>query len=776
MNKQLTLKSLFAIQVISIMPSAYAEYPSEIITKPIGTTLSRFWEGKILDENGDIREFQREDDLFPSCGVRPEPTELKNIRIEKYGVEGQQLRWDCLITRIGNNGVPFIEERPGSLNYVSVCPYGTEGVTRLDQGTQYCYEYPINIDPYKNVGEPDPCMSVGNPMNVSSGNKFQKEIDYLGNGVFPLEFIRYYNSDPRTYGLKPDWTNTYSRSLKLFTGPSYNTASLRRPDGKVITFTKSASLWKGPVDEAYSFSQVTAAVGATLGYRLITSGGVIEDYDTSGRHLMISDRNGNSHSLSYSNGDGSLLPFNRTDLKGYVVAQCHGSALESGFHGALVCVTHTSGRALSFEYDDTQRLSKIIDPSGGEIKYAYGQVNLAAPESLNLLRNLTHVTYQDGGIREYLYGEVELTSGMNRPRFLTGIIDENGDRFATWNYDISGRVKSSEHGEGQDKYTISYTQNRTSVVDPLKTQYSITHSPKAWLPRSTLQTQAAGAGCYASNTSRQYDANGNVTSIYDVNGGATLFSYDMSRNLEINRTEAAYTDAERLISTEWHTMFDSPSRIAEPFQITNYFYDDSGNLIGKTVFATTDQNGKAGFTAAKVGVVREWTWKINSFGQLVEEKSPRGSVTSFEYDAAGNLVSKVNHLGHKTAFSQFDPHGNVQRIVDPNGLVTTYQYNSRQLVNRIQVGNEVTSMVYDKVGQLSQLTSPNNSTVYFKYDAAHRLVGLEDVGGNKITYTVNAAGGRTSERVNDIQGKLVRLVSRTFDALGRVQSVAGANR
>ena len=65
-------------------------------------------------------------------------------------------------------------------------------------------------------------------------------------------------------------------------------------------------------------------------------------------------------------------------------------------------------------------------PDGGIYAYAYDANN-----------NLISVTHPDGGVRQYVYGNASF------PNALTGIIDENGKRYASWTYDAQGRAISS---------------------------------------------------------------------------------------------------------------------------------------------------------------------------------------------------------------------------------------------------------------------------------------------------------------------------------------------
>ncbi len=55
---------------------------------------------------------------------------------------------------------------------------------------------PDHPDFEEGVGEnrAQQCDSVGNPVTLSVGNKFQREVDFESNGISPIEFVRYHNS------------------------------------------------------------------------------------------------------------------------------------------------------------------------------------------------------------------------------------------------------------------------------------------------------------------------------------------------------------------------------------------------------------------------------------------------------------------------------------------------------------------------------------------------------------------------------------------------------
>jgi YD repeat-containing protein len=87
-----------------------------------------------------------------------------------------------------------------------------------------------------------------------------------------------------------------------------------------------------------------------------------------------------------------------------------------------------------------------------------------------------------------------------------------------------------------------------------------------------------------------------------------------------------------------------------------------------------------------------------------------------------------------------------------------------------------TTYTYDSVGQLTQVSQPDGTSLSYSYDAAHRLTGVTDARGNAVSYTLDNAGNRIGEEVRDPTGTLQRSIARSFDALNRLQQAVGAPR
>ena len=185
-----------------------------------------------------------------------------------------------------------------------------------------------------------------------------------------------------------------------------------------------------------------------------------------------------------------------------------------------------------------------------------------------------------------------------------------------------------------------------------------------------------------------------------------------------------------------------------------------------------------GMAAASVESTTSYTYTSLGLVEIID--GPRvdlSDITTFGYDAQGNRTSITNALNHITQITSHDASGRPLTMVDPNGAVTELTYDPRgRLLTRTTDG-QTTSMDYDGVGNITRITQPDGSYINYEYDAAHRLVGISDILGNRIEYTLDNAGNRTQEQVFDPTNTLKRSHSNVFDELSRmIQDIGAANQ
>ena len=593
----------------------------------------------------------------------------------------------------------------------------------------------------KNNGCQENCDTEGNPITPSNGNKFEMTVDFSTGGSDALSFIRYYNSlSPSFLSLGWKWTHNFETRLVFKNG---TTTEVHRPDGKVLTFTKSGSDWVPDSDVVLVLAQ------SGSDWVLTDEASNSETYDANGKLTSIATLRGYTQTLAY---DGN---------------------------GTLITVTDTYGRQITFAYNAEGFLDVVTSPGGQEYRYIYEKTYDYTGMLADRLREVafpddTLLDVTDNPRVTYVYEE------ENAPYFLTGIIDENGERHATFDYDSELRATLTEHAGGAERHTITYNADGSRVVtDALGEVKTLSFAEIAGAPKHTGDSIAATANFPAMSTSTTYDAKGFVESEIDPKGNVTEFVHD-ARGLETSRTEAFGTPDERTITTTWHPTFRVPDVVTEPGRTTDYDYDAQGRMTSVTITDTTSHT----VPYSTNGETRTWTYTYSPSGQVLTVDGPRTDVSdvrTFEYDLQGNREKVIDALGHTTHITAFDGRGLPLTILDPNNVQTELSYDPRGRLKERRVkqasGDAVTTFDYDAVGQIPTITRPNGVKLHYAYDAAHRLEAVRNDLGERLDYALDAMGNRTGETVKSADGTIKRTQTNTFDELGRLlQSIGAASQ
>ncbi|MCL4851098.1 MAG: hypothetical protein KJZ78_06910, partial [Bryobacteraceae bacterium] len=297
----------------------------------------------------------------------------------------------------------------------------------------------------------------GNPCDASTGDKSQVEVDYQSP---ELGFTRYYHSFLQLghAGLGIGWTHTYSTRLVLTGGGTKVPRAILEASGYTQPLTSVAT--GVYVSITGSGDQVRAGSGNL--WTVFRASGGRDTFDSSGRLLERESSSGLVETLNYAS-DGLL------------------ESVEGPF-----------GHSLTFNYDSIRyRIVSIVDFANASISYEYDAAG-----------NLDAVEYPDNSQREYLYEDSSF------PNALTGILDETGGRFSTYEYDDKGRVVVSEHAGGVGRITLVYNEvnGTTTVTDAAGTvetfaftshsgQWTWRFGVSATYPSLAAALEAAQADC-----------------------------------------------------------------------------------------------------------------------------------------------------------------------------------------------------------------------------------------------------------------------------------------
>jgi uncharacterized protein RhaS with RHS repeats len=235
------------------------------------------------------------------------------------------------------------------------------------------------------------------------------------------------------------------------------------------------------------------------------------------------------------------------------VASSIGSLFSLSYTQSKVdALTAADGRQVSYAFHplNGDLLSTVIYPDQRSRSYLYEPENaplMTIPSEAALLAQLSTAT----GLPQSLYtgpstlaAIAQRVTGRASRLPVTGIVDELGNRFATYAYDAQGRAILSEHA-GVERYQFNYATayTQTVVTDPFGTQRTYNFAKTAETLRQTAQSQPAGSGCGPSSSAITHDAQANVTSRTDFNNNKVCYAYDLSRNLETKRVEGVTSSA-----------------------------------------------------------------------------------------------------------------------------------------------------------------------------------------------------------------------------------------
>lgn len=698
---------------------------------------------------------------------------------------------------------PFTDSGSATASRTPHCPAGY--VASSNNGP--CYR----VKPFQG------CQNIaGNPVQCAGGEKLQTETDIEATST-TLGFKRYYSSNgfyaspgterPREImGLR--WRHSWQSSVVVETGSEGvdTYAFVLKNDGKYTAFRQSGTDWIGPQDTSETLTELTSG-GARTGWIFKADDDSLYNYDASGVWRSL-DEHGLVTTLAYSTS--------------FTVNSIAPKA------GLLIGVADARGRSLSLLYDLDAYLSHVVDSAGSIYGFRYTTYTAGGRT-----RNSGLLRYADrpgGSTREYLYDEAyNVAAGIPYLELLTGIVDENGDPLATYQYDIKGRVSTEWHGGlGIDEMNFYYdtsgyngATSGTILVDALSGVTRRKFAAVAGVVRAAGTDRCSDETCstVTASSSRSYDGSGNPTLDSDFNGNVTSHTYD-THGRETKRVEALNDAAERTIDTSWHGNFKVPDQRT----ITNattaveskmkWAYNTRAQATARCRIdpsvSGADSYTCGSATNAPAGVRQFLTTYCEAsdvtggscplVGLVTSTNGPRltsdagmggvDDITTYAYRMAddsscatngtcayrkGDLWKVTNTLGQVTEYVIYDKNGRVKQIKDSNGTLTDFAYNARGwLTSRTlhETVNVFPPWTGDELLQIDYDALGNVTKVtqpdgaFLAYGyAARRLVLITDSLGDAINYC--PGGFRSADCLDAAGNRRVELTTDPYGNIGR---------
>jgi RHS repeat-associated protein len=540
--------------------------------------------------------------------------------------------------------------------------------------------------------------NVGCPVNVSSGNVFFDQTDASVRGFgTTVAFTRSYNSLNRFPGLfgafGPGWTQEYERALSFPTPGNVAQLMWRRSDGTFVYFEDANG--DSRYDPSVPFNRESWIVRQSdSSFILYFRKGGQETYSAAGRLVGVSDASGNATLLSYT-------------------------------AEKLTTIAAPGGRTLTLAYDGSGRPSTLTGPTGLAATYAYDGSG-----------RLSGVQYTDPSSSSYSF-TYDPTAGA-----IATVVDGTGRVVETHTYDSTGRGYTSEISAGQERFTLTYGVDTTTVVDALGQSTSYEFVNVLGQPKISHITGTCSSCSGQSETqSWTYDGKGRVLTHTDGNGKVTTYTYDPDTGDQLtvedplsNTTTYTYDAAGRVLTREdasgglttYIQSAPGPTALTEKVtgtqsRTTNIAYRPDG-----LVSTVTDARGKTTSLA------------YNAAGDLATATDPLLHATQFEYDALGRRTKVTDSLLHATQTS-YDIRGRVTQVTDAVGKHTDFGYDAGgRRTSVTDALGRTTQYSYDPYGRLAMITDALSGATQYGYDAMSNLISLADAKSHTTTFEYDA--------------------------------------
>lgn len=489
------------------------------------------------------------------------------------------------------------------------------------------------------------------------------------------------------------------------------------------------------------------------------------EYDAVGNRLRRTDGNGNEMQWVYddlnrvtreiaANGIETHYGYDRLSNRTSVTTAANTAAASTttftyDSDDRLIAQTDALGHTISYAYDANHNRTSVTDAGGHTTVYTYDANN-----------RVTNIEDPEGNVVQYLYD-----GNGNRVQ----VIDGRG--FATTSYyNANNEIELQVDAEG---YARSWQYDRNGNV----VAQTLFMSPVGAVSPGTEPTPATSAD--DQTVLFEYDGVNRVIARVDGEGYRTEFAYDAVGNRLETRQFRDLSGTDVAVTRSFYDSVNRETdRLSAEGYLTRFTYDDAGNILTRTVFnqPATIAGGAPVPEGGDTGRVTQYEY--DQVYRLIDETSPLGVVTHYEYDARGNRTAVIDAFGTSDARRSdftFDAANRLTDIRDALGIVTHYLLDADgNITNQYDAygtaAQRHTQRVYDGNHRLTQETSALGIVTSYAYDANGNLLAKTIAAGsadqrvetveydrnNRIAAQTNGEGERT-ESAYDGAGNRIRL-------------------
>jgi RHS repeat-associated protein len=412
-------------------------------------------------------------------------------------------------------------------------------------------------------------------------------------------------------------------------------------------------------------------------------------YDERGRPSTITWGTGpDSRLIGFAYGSNGFLasimdPLSRT------------IAFTSDANGQVTQQTLPDEGIIGYGYDNTPNLTAVAPPGQPNHTFSYtarNEVSTYTPPPVGVENGQIGFTYDPDG----------------RPTR----VDRPDGQPLSLQYDSAGRLSQLDLSASQRNYGYNAAGVLTSVSTSQAVGLDYAYDGR-------LLTSTTWTGAVAGSAGRTYDNNLRITSL-SVNGSNPIAIQRNADGLPIQVGALALTRSAQsglVTATALGSSSDATSYDGFGAPAT---YTASHN--GAAVYAATYTRDALGRITSKTetigGATRVADYAYDAAGRLSEVREDATLVANFGYDANGNRLSFTGPGG--TINASYDAQ---DRLIQYGS--TSYAYTPTGELASKTTGGQITSYRYDALGNLIGVTMPDGTEIDYLLDGQNRRVGKQ---------------------------------------------------
>jgi len=600
-------------------------------------------------------------------------------------------------------------------------------------------------------------------------NEPQGVISYTADAAGNVTETPFY-VHPDPFG--PGWTFSLGPSLLVLDNELLQGVQVRYPDGHSIDFASTGG----------GFVPMQTRVYDTLtaddsGYRLKQKDLTEYRFDSTGRLTQITDRNGNTITLTYTgnkltradNSAGRWIRFEYNNPEGLIsdVYTPEDIHLQYQYvNGLLTKFIDARQKPWTYTYDNG-RLSSIITPKGHpSLHLIYDELGRVKEQTVGATERY-RFGYDDAAQTTTItdtYGNATVHVYDEQHRLIESRDTHNQSEF--YDYDNNDHRTFFQDRQGRPwHYTLDERGNRLTEDGPLGWYREWAYN-NLDLPIAMTETISVSPSVIRAFTF-EYDIKGNLKKMCNPipvgNPDCAEFIYD-GRGLPTNIKDFANNHTGNIFDPITGDLVSTTNAVTAT---THFGYDDLGRVItmqlplgvGPTYIYTFAYDGNSNLLDMNGPLSYHLGYHYDPNGNLEIAIDPIGGQSRFGYDASENLITSTNQLTFTTIYT-YNLMNKLTNFQDPAERVWNYDLDNLFRVTGIHGPEDTHSYIgYDAVSNVISTTDAETRTTFIEFDDLNR----------PLTVTLNAKPSEPeSADVNvttlydyDLMGNVLR----TVDAL-----------